>query len=224
MNSYIEVNHLSKAYGQGHARRVVLDNCSFKIESEKLTALIGRSGSGKTTLLQILGGLMESDSGQIIVDGAELDMKTDTDRSDFRAEKVGFIFQNYELLPDYTVSENIRFVCDLQGKPFHAARYRALLEALRLEGLEDHYPEELSGGEQQRVAIARALYGEPAIVLADEPTGNLDSRSADEVFSLLLKCSRQFGQTIVMVTHDLTLAKQADAVLVIEDGKVRAYA
>lgn len=223
MKVCIEVKHLSKAYGKGHIRRVVLDDCSFEIESGKLSAVIGKSGSGKTTLLRILGGLLSGDSGEILIDGERLDLKSDNERSDYRAEKVGFIFQNFELLPDYTAAENIRFVSDLMGRPFNARYYRDLVEELGLHELENHYPDELSGGEQQRVAIARALYGHPALILADEPTGNLDTRSSDEVFSLLLRCARRFGQTIIMVTHDLTLAKQADAILVIEEGKVRSY-
>lgn len=177
----------------------------------------------KTTLLRILGGLLPADQGIVKIDGEEIQDKTDAELSDYRAQKTGFIFQNFELLPDYTAQENIYFVSDLQGMPRNPDWYEQLAETLNLKGLEDQFPAELSGGEQQRVAIARALYPQPAIVFADEPTGNLDTRNADEVFWLLKDCADRFCQTILMVTHDLGLAKQADGVLVIEDGKVFPY-
>ncbi len=223
MEVCMEVEHLSKAYGSGHTERKVLEDCSFFIEQGKLTALVGKSGCGKTTLLQILGGLLPADQGVIVVDGEEIQNKTDDELSDYRAQKTGFVFQDFELLPDYTAQENICFVSDLQGRPRNPEWLAQLMESLNLEGLEDRFPQELSGGEQQRVAIARALYHQPAIVFADEPTGNLDTRSADEVFWLLKDCANRFYQTILMVTHDLGLAKQADHVLMIEDGKVFPY-
>lgn len=223
MKPCIEVRDLCKSYGSGNLRQTILDHCSFTVEPGKLTAVIGRSGSGKTTLLEILGGLLEADQGDVLIEDTNLCRLREAQRSDFRASRIGFVFQSYELLEDYTVSENIRFVSDLQGKPFQPGRLGMLIEALDLQGLEDRIPDELSGGEQQRVAIARALYPQPAIVLADEPTGNLDARSAEEVFSLLKRCARELGQTILMVTHDLSLARQADAVLSIEDGEVRRY-
>lgn len=223
MENCIEVKHLSKAFGNGHTKRVVLDDCTFSIERGKLTALIGNSGSGKTTILQILGGLLLADQGEIIVDGEAIHNKTDAERSDYRATKTGFVFQNFELLPDYTVEENICFVSDLQGRPRDPDWFEQLIEALHLQGLEDRFPHELSGGEQQRTAIARALYHQPVVIFADEPTGNLDNRNSNEVFWLLKDCARRFNQTIVMVTHDLGLAKQADHVLMIEEGKVFPY-
>lgn len=223
MENCIEVKHLSKAFGSGHTKRVVLDDCDFSIERGKLTALIGKSGSGKTTILQILGGLLLADQGEIIVDGEAIQNKTDAELSDYRATKTGFVFQNFELLPDYTVEENICFVSDLQGRPRDPDWLEQLIEALNLQGLEDRFPHELSGGEQQRTAIARALYHQPAVIFADEPTGNLDNRNSDEVFWLLKDCARRFNQTIVMVTHDLGLAKQSDRVLMIEEGKVFPY-
>ncbi|MDO4664374.1 MAG: ABC transporter ATP-binding protein [Erysipelotrichaceae bacterium] len=223
MENCIEVKHLSKAFGSGHTTRVVLDDCDFSIERGKLTALIGKSGSGKTTILQILGGLLLADQGEIVVDGEAIQNKTDAELSDYRATKTGFVFQNFELLPDYTVEENICFVSDLQGRPRDPDWLEQLIEALNLQGLEDRFPHELSGGEQQRTAIARALYHQPVVIFADEPTGNLDNRNSDEVFWLLKDCARRFNQTIVMVTHDLGLAKQSDRVLMIEEGKVFPY-
>lgn len=223
MEACIEVEHLSKTYGSGRTERTVLEDCSFCVERGKLTALVGKSGCGKTTLLRILGGLLAADQGIVKIDDEEIQNKTDAELSDYRAQKTGFIFQNFELLPDYTAQENIYFVSDLQGVPRKPDWYSQLIEALNLKGLENQFPAELSGGEQQRVAIARALYHQPAIVFADEPTGNLDTRSADEVFWLLKDCADRFCQTILMVTHDLGLAKQADSVLVIEDGKVFPY-
>ncbi len=223
MEACIEVEDLSKTYGSGRTARTVLEECSFSVERGKLTALVGKSGCGKTTLLRILGGLLPADQGIVKIDGEEIQDKTDAELSDYRAQKTGFIFQNFELLPDYTAQENIYFVSDLQGMPRNPDWYEQLAETLNLKGLEDQFPAELSGGEQQRVAIARALYPQPAIVFADEPTGNLDTRNADEVFWLLKDCADRFCQTILMVTHDLGLAKQADSVLVIEDGKVFPY-
>lgn len=223
-NYCIQVNHLSKAFGHGYTRRTILEDCSFEIESGQLTALIGRSGCGKTTLLQILGGLQKADAGIIRVAGEEIQEKSDEKLSEYRAEKIGFVFQNFELLPDYTVEENICFVCDLFGKPRDVLWLEQLLDALQLRGLEDRFPDELSGGEQQRTAIARAFYGRPAVILADEPTGNLDNKSSDEVFQLLKDCADQFFQTILMVTHDLGLAKQANYVFLLEDGKIHPYA
>lgn len=223
MDTCIEVKHLSKTYGSGRTTRMVLDDCSFCIEKGKLTALIGKSGCGKTTLLRILGGLLSADEGTVIVDGDEIQNKSDAELSDYRAMKTGFVFQNFELLPDYTVEENICFVSDLQGRPRNSDWLEQLIDALNLNGLEDRFPDELSGGEQQRTAIARALYCQPVVIFADEPTGNLDNRSSNEVFQLLKDCADRFCQTIVMVTHDLQLAKEADHVLLIEDGKVFPY-
>lgn len=223
MEVCIEAEHLSKTYGNGRTERKVLEDCSFCIEQGKLTALVGKSGCGKTTLLQILGGLLPADQGVVVADGEEIQNKMDADLCDYRAQKTGFVFQDFELLPDYTAKENICFVSDLQGLPRNPDWLEQLLESLNLKGLEDQFPSQLSGGEQQRVAIARALYHQPAIVFADEPTGNLDTRSADEVFWLLKDCADRFCQTILMVTHDLGLAKQADRVLIIENGKVFPY-
>lgn len=219
----IQVRHLGKSYGTGHTERSVLEDCSFEMQAGRLNAIIGKSGSGKTTLLKILAGLIESDAGDVIVDGIHLNALNRKEREEFRAMKIGFVFQNYELLSDYTASENIRMVSDLQGKPPNPEYYQRLIRLLNLQEAEERFPEELSGGEQQRVAIARALYGNPAIILADEPTGNLDAWHSREVFSLLQQSSRQLGQTVIMVTHDLGLARQADAVFSLENGRVRAY-
>lgn len=223
MANIIQVKNLNKTFGSRNTLQVVLNQCSFEIEEGKMTAVIGKSGSGKTTLLNIIGGLESADSGSVRVDGEELTGKNQAQLSDFRNDHVGFIFQDFELLSDYTVLENICFIPDLMGFPRNRKRLNELLEKLELIGQEDSYPDQLSGGEKQRTAIARALIGKPAIVLADEPTGNLDRLSSESVFRLLKECSEMYHQTVLMVTHDLSLAKQADALFQIEDGKVIPY-
>lgn len=215
--------HLTKTFNDGSSERMILNRCSFNIQEGKMTALIGKSGSGKTTLLNIIGGLEPVNSGSLNVDGIELSGLNETDLDNFRSEKIGFIFQDYKLLDDFTVLENICILSDLSGKKRSVKKLLDLLEILELTDLADHYPEQLSGGEKQRTAIARALYGSPSIILADEPTGNLDRSTAVKVFDLLKEACEIYGQTVLMVTHDLSLGKQADNLLVLDDGKVSPY-
>lgn len=219
MTPMIEVNGLTKKYG----KTMVLDDCSFVVPAGRLTALIGKSGSGKTTLLNVAGGVLRPEQGRIVVDGQDIACMSDRQRSDFRARHVGFVFQDFSLLEDYTVLENICLVAGFSHKPVNETRLNDLLVRLELDSLQDKLPAEISGGEKQRTALARALLTEPDVILADEPTGNLDRLSGQTVFSLLKECSRVYGQTIVMVTHDLELAKQCDLVLELIDGKVIPY-
>lgn len=219
----VNVEGLTKTYPNGSKTRTILDNCTFQIESRKLTAITGASGSGKTMLLKILGGLLQPDSGSVQIAGREISGLSEAERSDYRALQAGFVFQDYELLDEYTVGENIRLIGGLLGKRIDEGWYRQLLKTLDLDALEDAFVGTLSGGEKQRTAIARALCLKPAVVFADEPTGNLDAENAWNVFRLLKKCCTIHGQTILLVTHDLGLAKQADRLLILENGKVRAY-
>lgn len=219
MKPMIEVTSLNFSY---ETIPLLLD-CTFSIPAGKLTALIGKSGSGKTTLLKLMSSLLQPDSGEIIVDGTSLVSLTSRQKSDFRAEKTGFVFQDFSLLEDYTLLENLTLVSSLQNNPVNPKRLNELLERLSLTCLKDKLPCQVSGGEKQRTALARALLMEPAVIFADEPTGNLDRLSGQNVFSLLKECSRIYGQTIVMVTHDLELAKQCDVILELKDGKVLPY-
>lgn len=215
----IEVKGVSKCFGQA----VVLDDCSFEVEAGKLTALIGWSGSGKTTLLNMVGGLLQADRGSIVVAGREISKLSGRDRAAYRCSDVGFVFQDFSLLEDYTILENICLVAGFSPDPVNTVRLEDLLERLDLEKVKDKLPCEVSGGEKQRTALARALLTEPAVVLADEPTGNLDRLSGQVVLSLFRECVRVYGQTVLMVTHDLELAKQCDRILEVKDGKVIPY-
>lgn len=219
----IKIENLSKSYPEGEDRRIVLDDCSFAIEAGKMTSLVGKSGSGKTTILNLLGGLMPADQSHIYLDGEDITTYSENELDDYRAEKIGFIFQDFELIEDFTVEENICLVSDLYQKDRNQKRLNELLQHLELTDLKDHLPSQLSGGEKQRTAIARALYPSPSLVLADEPTGNLDRIRSKQVFDLLRENCFLFDQTILVVTHDLSLAKQADQILVLEDGKVSRY-
>lgn len=219
----INIENLTKSYPEGKFSRIILDDCSFEIERGKMTSLIGKSGSGKTTLLNILGGLLKADHGQIYLDGEDISSFSPEKLDNYRAEKIGFIFQDFELIEDFTAEENICLISDLAGKKRKQKRLDELLKCLGLSDLKDHFPSQMSGGEKQRTAIARALYHSPSLILADEPTGNLDRISSGQVFDLLKESCFLFDQTILVVTHDLALAKQADTILLLEDGKVSRY-
>lgn len=223
MEKIIQISDCSKSFGSGRSRRKVLDCCSFSAGRNRLTAVIGRSGSGKTTLLNLIAGMLEADEGIIEVDGIRLSELNRDQLADYRSGKIGFVFQDFALLSDYTVRENICFAGDLLQIPYSERFLNELLEKMELSELQDRYPDELSGGEKQKTAIARALLLKPALVLADEPTGNLDRKSSAQVFSLLKECSRLYHQSILMVTHDLSLARQADDILLIEDGRIYPY-
>ena len=220
--SILTAEHLIKQYGREPNIVRALDDISLSVEAGEFVAIIGSSGSGKSTLLNMLGGLDRPTSGSVRVDNFELNKLSDEDLTVFRRQRIGFVFQNYNLVPVLNVYENITMPIRLDGKQ---ADENFLGEITSLLGLEDklsRMPNMLSGGQQQRVAIARALAGKPAIVLADEPTGNLDSRTGDEVIRLLKETGRRFRQTIVMITHNPEIAEQADRTIRIEDGKIHA--
>lgn len=217
----VTIHNLKKHYGKGSNKTNALNGINLTIEKGKFTAIIGASGSGKTTLLNMIGGLDSPDEGQITVDGIDLSGLNEQQLAVFRRKKVGFIFQNYNLIPTLTVEENILFPLDLDGTTPDRAFLDEILRLLSLESKIHAYPNSLSGGQQQRVAIARALAAKPSIVLADEPTGNLDSKTSQNVAGLLKTTSQAFHQTLIMITHNLELAQLADQVIRIEDGCIK---
>ncbi|MBS6397329.1 MAG: ABC transporter ATP-binding protein [Clostridiales bacterium] len=216
----VTVNQLKKYFGKGEAQVKALDGIDLSIEKGKFTAIIGASGSGKTTLLNMIGGLDTPDEGEIIVDGVKLSGLKEKELAVFRRSKVGFVYQNFNLVPTLTVKENILFPLSLSGSTPDQAFFDEIVRMLRLEDRLNVYPHELSGGGQQRAAIARALIAKPAIILADEPTGNLDSKTSDDVIGLLKMTSKEFHQTIVMITHNPEIAQMADRIVRIEDGRI----
>ncbi len=211
---------LKKYYGSGDTQVRALDGVDLEIEQGKFTAIIGTSGSGKSTLLNMLGGLDVPTEGSVQIDGTELAKLSGEQAAIFRRKKIGFVFQNYNLIPVLTAWENIVFPLSLDGQKPDLAFIMEVVKLLGLEGKSDTLPNNLSGGQQQRVAIARALASRPAIILADEPTGNLDSKTSDDVMGLLQTSSRTFRQTIVMITHNPEIAQRADRVVRIEDGRI----
>lgn len=220
----LEAVKLKKYYGEKENLVKALDDVSVGIEKGSFAAIIGTSGSGKSTLLNMLGGLDVPTEGSVRVEKYMLDKLSDDDLTVFRRKRIGFIFQNYNLIPYMTVYENIVLPIRLDGKLEDKAFLKEIVEFLQLEEKLTKFPNHLSGGQQQRVAIARALVSKPAIVLADEPTGNLDTRTSDAVIELLKLTSQKFGQTIVMITHNPEIAKKADVTIRIEDGKVHGMA
>lgn len=218
--SILSTAHLTKLYGDEPNIVKALDDVSISIEQGEFVAIIGTSGSGKSTLLNMLGGLDRPTSGSVRVDKFELGKLKDEDLTVFRRQRIGFIFQNYNLVPILNVYENIIMPLQLDGRKPDQAFIREVIALLGLEKKLYNMPNTLSGGQQQRVAIARALASRPAIILADEPTGNLDSKTSDEVVTLLKASSQKYGQTVVMITHDEDIAQIADRILSIEDGKV----
>lgn len=218
--SILQTTNLCKTYGQKPNIVKALDGVTITVDKGEFVAIIGTSGSGKSTLLNMLGGLDRPTSGGVKVDNFELGKLNDENLTVFRRQRIGFIFQNYNLIPVLSVWENIIFPITLDGK---TPDQQFIMEVVKLLGLEkklDNLPNNLSGGQQQRVAIARALASKPAIILADEPTGNLDSKTSDEVIQLLKVTSREFHQTIVMITHNPEIAEQADRIIRIEDGRI----
>ncbi len=216
----LKASHLKKYYGKEESLVKALDDVSVSIEKGTFAAIIGTSGSGKSTLLNMLGGLDVPTEGSIHVENQEIQKMSDEELTLFRRRRIGFIFQNYNLIPYLTAYENVVLPIRLDGKVEDKQFMQEVLEFLELEDKMDKYPSHLSGGQQQRVAIARALTAKPAIILADEPTGNLDSRTSDAVIDLLKHTSKKFYQTIVMITHNPKIAAQADVQIRIEDGKV----
>lgn len=218
--SILRTEHLIKQYGKEPNIVRALDDVSISVEKGEFVAIIGTSGSGKSTLLNMLGGLDRPTSGSVKVDKFELGKLSDDDLTVFRRRSIGFIFQNYNLVPILNVYENIVMPIQLDGKKPDETFIEEVVSLLGIQKKLYQMPNTLSGGQQQRVSIARALAGKPAIILADEPTGNLDSRTSDEVIELLKLTSRKFHQTIVMITHNPEIAKQADRCIHIEDGRV----
>ena len=220
MNTILQARGLKKYYGKGATEVHALDGVDLEIERGTFVAIVGTSGSGKSTLLNMLGGLDRPTSGQVMIKGEELSRLNDEQLTLFRRKRIGFIFQNYNLIPTLNVWENIIFPIALDGKKADKKFIMDIAKMLGLESKLDSLPNNLSGGQQQRVAIARALASKPAIVLADEPTGNLDSKTSDNVVGLLKTASREFQQTVVMITHNPEIAQMADYIVRIEDGRI----
>lgn len=212
---------LKKYYGASPTLTKALDGVSMEIEKGEFTAIVGSSGSGKTTLLNMLGALDRPDSGTVTIDGSELTAMSEEERTVFRRRKIGFVFQNYNLVPILSVYENIVLPLELDGQPPQADWISQVIDALGLAEKADAMPNTLSGGQQQRVAIARALAARPSLILADEPTGNLDSKTGQDVMRLMLETSRQYQQTILLITHNDQIARMADRVFHLEDGRIR---
>lgn len=218
----VTVHQLKKYFGKGEAQVKALDGIDLSIEKGKFTAIIGASGSSKTTLLNMIGGLDTPDEGEVIVDGVNLAGLKEKELAVFRRRKAGFVYQNFNLVPTLTVKENILFPLSLAGSTPDQCFFADVMRQLRLENRLNAYPHELSGGGQQRAAIARALIARPAILLADEPTGNLDVKSGQNVLGLLKLSVETYHQTLIMITHNLEIAQMADRVLRIEDGRLKA--
>nr|WP_300664971.1 ABC transporter ATP-binding protein [uncultured Acetatifactor sp.] len=218
----VTVRRLKKYFGKGEAQVKALDSIDLSIEKGRFTAIIGASGSGKTTLLNMIGGLDTPDEGEVIVDGVNLSGLKERELAVFRRGKVGFVYQNFNLVPTLTVKENILFPISLAGSTPDQRFFGDVVQQLRLADRLNAYPHQLSGGGQQRVAIARALLGKPAIILADEPTGNLDVKSGQNVLGLLKMSVETYRQTLIMITHNLEIAQMADRVLRMEDGRLKA--
>ena len=218
--SILSTHQLTKVYGAGATAVRALDGVSLAVETGEFVAVVGTSGSGKSTLLHLLGGLDRPTAGEVLVDGQPIFALKPEALTIFRRRKIGFVFQSYNLVPVLTVRENIALPLGLDGRRPDARYWNEVVEVLGLGDKLDRRPNELSGGQQQRVAIARALAAKPAIVLADEPTGNLDSRTSQDVMALLKVSAQRFGQTIVMITHNEEIAQTADRLLRIEDGRL----
>lgn len=218
----VTVQNLHKTFGKGENAVHALAGIDLSIEKGKFTAIIGASGSGKTTLLNMMGGLDILDEGEVVVDGVKLSDLKEKELAVFRRSKVGFVYQSFNLVPTLTMKENILFPLSLAGSTPDPAFFTEIMDLLHLQDRLNAFPHEFSGGGQQRVAIARALIAKPAIILADEPTGNLDSKSGQNVLGLLKLSVETYHQTLVMITHNLEIAQMADRVIRIEDGRIRA--
>ena len=216
----LTVQNLTKTYTVANADTTVLDHVSFTVEEGSFVAIIGASGSGKSTLLHLLGGVDRPSSGSVIVDGEDIFSLSEQELSRYRRQKVSVVYQFYNLLPMLNVRANVLLPLELDGRRPDERQFQSILRLLGMEEKEFYYPNQLSGGQQQRVAIARALMTEPKVLLADEPTGNLDSKNSAEIISLLRESNRRLNQTILLVTHDSRIAEQADRILEISDGKI----
>lgn len=216
----LKVENLTKTYGSGENLVHAVDDVSFSVEKGEFVAIVGASGSGKSTLLHLIGGVDRPTSGKIFVDGNDISKMNDDKLAVFHRRQVGIVYQFYNLIPILTVEENITLPCDLDGRGVDRERLEMILDSFGLRARRKHLPNQLSGGQQQRTSIARALINNPSLVLADEPTGNLDSKSSEEVMSMLKMCNQSYGQTVIMITHNLDIAKQADRIITISDGKI----
>ena len=216
----LEVTNLCKTYGKGDTMVKALDNVSFSVEKGEFLAIIGPSGSGKSTLLHILGGVDVPTSGSVVINQTDISNLDETALAIFRRRQIGLIYQFYNLIPILTVQENLTLPLLLDGRKPDKKQIDTLVKRLGLENRLDHLPNQLSGGQQQRVSIGRALVNNPALMLADEPTGNLDSENCKEIISLLRQFNKEFNQTVIIITHDEKIANSADRVITIEDGKI----
>ncbi len=216
----LEIQNLTKTYGKGDTMVRALDNVSFSVEKGEFVAIVGPSGSGKSTLLHILGGVDTATSGTVIIDKTDISTLDETALAIFRRRQIGLIYQFYNLIPILTVEENLTLPLLLDGRKPDKARVNDIIKRLGLQQRMGHLPNQLSGGQQQRVAIGRALINNPALLLADEPTGNLDSENSREIISLLRSFNKEFNQTVIMITHDEHIALSADRIIAIEDGRI----
>lgn len=216
----LTVSHLSKVYGEGETAIRALDDVSLSVEEGEFVAIVGSSGSGKSTLLHIIGGVDRPTSGQVLLNGADVYARSDEQLAVFRRREVGLVYQFYNLVPVLNVVENMTLPVGLDNRSVNADRLNDLLDKLGLRGREGHLPSQLSGGQQQRVAIGRALMNAPSVVLADEPTGNLDTNNSLEIMQLLRASNHEMGQTMIVITHDEEIALAADRIIAIEDGRI----
>lgn len=216
----LRVEHLTKTYGAGEAAVKAVDDVSFSVQKGEFVAIVGPSGSGKSTLLHILGGVDQPSSGKVFIDGTDVYSLNETKLAIFRRRQIGLIYQFYNLIPVLNVEENITLPLLLDEQKADASQLRTMLETLHLESRAKHLPNQLSGGQQQRVSIGRALINSPAIVLADEPTGNLDSKNSANIMELLRYSNKTFDQTLLLITHDQNIALGAGRILAIEDGRI----
>lgn len=216
----LKVENLTKTYGKDTTKVKALDNISFTVEKGEFVAIVGASGSGKSTLLHIIGGVDRPTSGKVFIDGKDIFKFNDDKLAIFRRRQVGLIYQFYNLIPILNVEENIALPLSLDNREVNNEKLNELLKLLGLQNRKNHLPNELSGGQQQRASIGRALITNPTIILADEPTGNLDTKSSDEIVTLLKKTNKELKQTIIMITHNMEIAKEADRIIKIEDGKI----
>ena len=216
----LKVENLVKTYGKGETKINAVDDISFTINKGEFVAIVGASGSGKSTLLHLIGGVDRPTSGKVYIDGKDIYALNNDNLAIFRRRQIGLIYQFYNLIPILNVEENITLPCDLDGCEIDKKRLQEMLKTLGLENRRTHLPNQLSGGQQQRVSIGRAMINNPAIMLADEPTGNLDSKASDDIVELLIKSNKEYSQTIILITHNMEIAKCADRIIKIEDGKI----
>ena len=216
----LNIQHLTKVYGKGDCATRALDDVTLSVPEGQFLAIVGSSGSGKSTLLHLMGGVDRPTSGSVYLAGNDVYSRNDEQLAVLRRREVGIVYQFFNLIPTLTVLENMTLPVALDGRPVNEGRLRELVKTLGLEGREDHLPSQLSGGQQQRVAIGRALMNAPAVVLADEPTGNLDSRTSAEIMAILRDANKRLGQTLVVITHDESIALTADRIVAVEDGRI----